>query len=44
MKKIAIVGATGYTGAELIKILINHPYFEITTLFSSNGGERIEDI
>jgi len=43
-KKIAIVGATGYTGAELIKILINHPYFEITTLFSSNGGERIEEI
>jgi len=44
MKKVAIVGATGYTGAELIKILINHPYFKITTLFSSNGGERIEDI
>jgi len=44
MKKVAIVGATGYTGAELIKILINHPYFEITSLFSSNGGEKIEDI
>jgi len=43
-KKIAIVGASGYTGAELIKILLNHPYFEITTLFSSNGGEKIEDI
>ena len=43
-KSVAIVGATGYTGAELIKILINHPYFEITTLFSSKGGEKIEDI
>jgi len=43
-KSVAIVGATGYTGAELIKILINHPYFEITTLFSSNGGEKIEEL
>jgi len=43
-KSVAIVGATGYTGAELIKILINHPYFEIKTLFSSNGGEKIEEI
>jgi len=42
--KVAIVGATGYTGAELIKILVNHPEFEITTLFSSQGGERIEEI
>jgi len=46
MKKIktAIVGASGYTGLELIKILINHPYFEIEGLFGSEGGERIEKI
>jgi N-acetyl-gamma-glutamyl-phosphate reductase len=43
-KSVAIVGATGYTGAELIKILLNHPNFEIKTLFSSKGGERIEEI
>jgi N-acetyl-gamma-glutamyl-phosphate reductase len=43
-KRVAIVGATGYTGVELIKILLNHPHFEITTLFSSKGGERIEEI
>ena len=43
-KSVAIVGATGYTGAELIKILLNHKYFEIKTLFSSNGGERIEEL
>jgi len=42
--KVAIVGATGYTGAELIKILLNHPKFEIETLFSSQGGEKIEEI
>jgi N-acetyl-gamma-glutamyl-phosphate reductase len=43
-KSVAIVGATGYTGAELIKILLNHPKFEIKTLFSSKGGEKIEEI
>ena len=42
--KVAIVGATGYTGLELIKILLNHPYFEINELYSSEGGEDISDI
>ena len=44
MIKTAIVGASGYTGLELIKILLNHPYFKIEALFGSEGGERIEDI
>ncbi|WP_456469727.1 N-acetyl-gamma-glutamyl-phosphate reductase [Caminibacter sp.] len=44
MIKTAIVGASGYTGLELIKILLNHPHFEITSLFGSEGGERIEEI
>ncbi len=44
MIKVAIVGASGYTGLELIKILINHPKFEINALFSSEGGEKIEEI
>ncbi|WP_456479551.1 N-acetyl-gamma-glutamyl-phosphate reductase [Nautilia sp.] len=42
MIKVAIVGASGYTGLELVKILLNHPYFEISALFGSEGGERIE--
>ena len=42
--KTAIVGASGYTGLELIKILLNHPYFEINALFSSEGGGDISDI
>ncbi len=25
MIKVGIVGATGYTGAELVRILLNHP-------------------
>lgn len=32
MKKIGIVGATGYTGAELVRILLNHSKVEITSL------------
>ena len=34
MTTIAILGATGYTALELIKILLRHPHAEITTLTS----------
>ena len=46
MKKIkaAIVGASGYTGLELIKILINHPNFIINELYSTEGGGDISEI
>ncbi len=44
MVNVAIVGASGYTGFELIKILLNHPKFNIKGLFGSSGGERIEEI
>lgn len=32
MIKVGIVGATGYTGAELVRILLNHPQVKITSL------------
>lgn len=32
MLKVAIVGATGYTGEELVKLLVGHPETEITSL------------
>lgn len=35
--KVAIVGAGGYTGLELIKILITHPKFEITYIANTTG-------
>lgn len=47
MKKlnIAIIGASGYTGAELIRILLNHPNANIAALIAnSNAGQKIEDI
>ena len=46
MKKIpvAVIGASGYTGLELIKILIGHPVFEIAFLGTTEGGESIDAI
>ena len=34
MVKVGIVGATGYVGAELLRILLNHPKVEISALGS----------
>lgn len=43
MKKIGIVGATGYTGVELLRILATHPYVEICYVTSrSNVGMRVD--
>jgi N-acetyl-gamma-glutamyl-phosphate reductase len=38
MIRVGILGATGYTALELIKILLRHPEVEITTLTSRNEG------
>jgi N-acetyl-gamma-glutamyl-phosphate reductase len=44
-KKIAIVGATGYTGSELVRILTNHPDVEIAAITSqSRAGEAFSDV
>jgi N-acetyl-gamma-glutamyl-phosphate reductase len=43
--RIGIAGAAGYTGGELIRILLNHPGAEIVWLQSrSNAGKRIYEI
>ncbi len=43
MKKIGIVGATGYTGVELLRLLVTHPEVEITYVTSrSNAGTRVD--
>jgi len=38
MIRAAIIGATGYTALELIKILVRHPEVEITALTSRSEG------
>lgn len=43
--KIGIIGAAGYTAGELIRILLNHPNVELTSLQSgSNAGASITDV
>lgn len=45
MIKIAIIGATGYTGVELIRLLLNHPQAEICVVTSdSAAGARVSDV
>ncbi|MBQ1415269.1 MAG: N-acetyl-gamma-glutamyl-phosphate reductase [Lachnospiraceae bacterium] len=45
MIKAGIVGATGYAGAELVRILANHPNVEIAWLASkSYAGQKFSDI
>ncbi|OGX68232.1 MAG: N-acetyl-gamma-glutamyl-phosphate reductase [Paenibacillus sp. RIFOXYA1_FULL_44_5] len=42
--RVAIVGSTGYGGVELIRLLSNHPYVQITSVISSsNAGTPITD-
>ncbi|WP_291938239.1 N-acetyl-gamma-glutamyl-phosphate reductase [Campylobacter sp.] len=42
MKKVGIIGVSGYTGLELIKALLSHPGFEISYLGASTQGEISE--
>lgn len=43
--KVSIIGATGYTGAELVKILLRHPGVEIAKITSQSfAGKKISEI
>lgn len=45
MIKIGILGAAGYTGGELIRLLINHPEAQIVFANSeSNAGNHVSDV
>ena len=45
MIKIGILGAAGYTGGELIRVLLNHPDAEIVFANSeSNAGNLVSDV
>ncbi|MCL6425778.1 N-acetyl-gamma-glutamyl-phosphate reductase [Bacillus subtilis] len=39
--KIGIVGATGYGGTELVRILLHHPHAEECILYSSSGEGNV---
>jgi N-acetyl-gamma-glutamyl-phosphate reductase len=46
MKKInvGVVGATGYTGLELVKTLLNHPHFNLSYIANSEGLTTINKL
>lgn len=45
MKKVGIVGATGYTGVELLRLLSVHPKIEISHVTSrSEAGNRVDSL
>lgn len=41
---VAIVGASGYTGLELIKIILNHPIFNIVYVANSEGNTTVSKL
>lgn len=43
--KVGIIGGAGYTGGELIRILLNHPVVEIVFVQSkSNAGNLLSKV
>ena len=43
--KVAILGASGYTGAELVRLLSCHPHVEITALAGDrSAGQMLEEV
>ncbi len=43
--KIGIIGGSGYAGGELLRLLANHPHFEVLAISAhSNAGEAITSI
>lgn len=44
MIKVAVIGASGYTGLELIKMIIKHPRFELAYVATSEGGVKLSEL
>src|ERR1043165_3493757 len=45
MKKVAIVGASGYSGEELVKLLLSHPEAELTAVTSRQyAGQTVGQV
>jgi len=43
--RVAIVGASGYTGAELIRLLLGHPRVTLTAVMAKRAaGQRIDEV
>ena len=45
MIKVGIIGATGYAGAELVRLITTHPQAEVTAISSvSFEGQKLSDV
>jgi len=44
MLKVGILGVSGYTGAELLRLLADHPDAEVTMASRQEGGEQLADL
>ncbi len=44
MVKVGVVGASGYTGLELVKMLVTHSGFQLTYLATTQGDTMIEKL
>ncbi len=44
-QRVAVVGASGYTGADLVRLALKHPHIEITALTAnSHAGKSIDQV
>jgi N-acetyl-gamma-glutamyl-phosphate reductase len=44
-KRVAVVGASGYSGEELVELLLSHPFAELTALTSRQyAGRELKDV
>ena len=45
MIRVGIMGAAGYAGAELMRLLLNHPDFDLVVVTSdSDAGRRVDEV
>jgi len=40
MKKVGIIGGSGYTGGELIRLILQHPALEIDFVYSTTRAGK----
>jgi len=45
LKNVAIIGASGYSGEELVRLILNHPQVELTAVTSrQNAGQSLASV
>ncbi|MDD8019198.1 MAG: N-acetyl-gamma-glutamyl-phosphate reductase, partial [Bacteroidota bacterium] len=45
MKSVSIIGASGYSGAELLSVLLHHSNIKVSKVFAnSSAGKRVDEL